>query len=328
MDFENESERHEQPDLVTTLDALARAEEGNLSATIFYGLSNLPYDDALQVRPVWDRLPSSARRKILREMIDLSEANFEMDFGAIGWFGLDDADSAVREASIEVLWEDESTELMNRLIEMVQWDEVPEVRAAAASAIGRFVLLGELGDIPESAFNTVQEAVVNVLTNLDEDVDVRRRALEAIANSSHEIVEEAIQEAYTGDERRMQVSAVFAMGRSCDPQWSDYVLRELTSDDPEMRYEAARAAGELEVAEAVPHLTRLALDSDREVQDMAIWSLGEIGGKEALRVLSAMAKDAEDQGDRDLREAIDDAIATANLASGSLSLFDFDQDER
>lgn len=328
MDYDNESDRHEQPDLATTLDALALAEEGSLSATIFYGLSNLPNDDARQVKPVWDQLPSSARRKILREMIDLSEANFEMDFGAIGWFGLDDPDSSVREASIEVLWEDESAELMTRLIEMVQWDEVPEVRAAAASALGRFVLLGELGELPDSAFTTVQEAVVNVLINLDEDVDVRRRALEAIANSSQEIVEEAIHEAYTGDERRMQVSAVFAMGRSADPQWSDFVLRELTSDDPEMRYEAARAAGELEIAEAVPHLTRLALDRDREIQDMAIWSLGEIGGKEALRVLNAMAKDAENSGDRDLREAIDDAIATANLASGSLSLFDFDQDER
>lgn len=328
MDFENESDQHEQPDLATTLEALARAEDGSLSATIFYGLSNLSYDDARQVKPVWDQLPSSARRKILREMIDLSEANFEMDFGAIGWFGLDDTDSSVREASIEVLWEDESAELVTRLIEMVQWDEVPEVRAAAASALGRFVLLGELEELPDSAFTTVQEAVVNVLTNLDEDVDVRRRALEAIANSSQEIVEEAIHESYTGDERRMQVSAVFAMGRSADPQWSDFVLRELTSDDPEMRYEAARAAGELEIAEAVPHLTRLALDRDREIQDMAIWSLGEIGGKEALRVLNAMAKDAEDSGDRDLREAIDDAIATANLASGSLSLFDFDQDER
>jgi HEAT repeat protein len=174
----------------------------------------------------------------------------------------------------------------------------------------------------------VHEAVVNVLTNLDEDIDVRRRALEAISNSSLEIVDEAIQEAYSGDERRMQVSAVFAMGRSCDPQWSDFVLRELTSDDPEMRYEAARAAGELEIAEAVPHLTRLGLDSDREIQDMAIWSLGEIGGREALRILNAMAQDAEQNGDRDLREAIDDAIATANLASGSLTLLDFDQDDR
>lgn len=328
MDFEMDSNEREQPDLPTTLEALEKADEGSISATVFYGLSGLSDEDALQVRPAWDRLTAPVRRKILREMVDISEANFEMEFSAVGWFGLDDADASVREAAIEALWEDESVELMTRLIEMMQWDEVREVRAAAASALGRFVLLGELDELPEYAVNTVHEAVVNVLTNLDEDIDVRRRALEAISNSSLEIVDEAIQEAYSGDERRMQVSAVFAMGRSCDPQWSDFVLRELTSDDPEMRYEAARAAGELEIAEAVPHLTRLGLDSDREIQDMAIWSLGEIGGREALRILNAMAQDAEQNGDRDLREAIDDAIATANLASGSLTLLDFDQDDR
>ena len=41
-----------------------------------------------------------------------------------------------------------------------------------------------------------------------------------------------------------------------------------------------------------------------------------------------MAKGAEDAGHRDLREVIGEGWATANLASGSLSLFDFDQDER
>src|SRR5690606_16320889 len=116
-----------------------------------------------------------------------------------------------------------------------------------------------------------QSAVIDVLNNAAEDIDVRRRALEAIANCGHEIVVGAINEAVENPDRRMQISAVFAMGRTCDTRWSDHVLRQLEDDDPEMRYEAARAAGELELEDAVVHLTRLALDDDREIQLVAIW---------------------------------------------------------
>jgi HEAT repeat protein len=125
----------------------------------------------------------------------------------------------------------------------------------------------------------------------------------------------------------MQISAVFAMGRTYDEQWGDYVRQQLDSEDPEMRYEAARAAGELELEDAVPGLARLALDSDREIKEVAIWSLGEIGSREATRVLERLATEAKRLGDDDLLEAIEDALASASLGGGSLYLMRFDQEE-
>jgi HEAT repeat protein len=80
-----------------------------------------------------------------------------------------------------------------------------------------------------------------------------------------------------------------------------------------MRYEAARAAGELELISAVPLLVRLAAREDPEIQDVAIWSLGEIGSREALRVLERLAERAYESGNALLIEAIDDAIANASL---------------
>ena len=233
----------------------------------------------------------------------------------------------VREAAVELLWEDESLALMNRLIDMALDDEATAVRAAAASALGRFILLGELGDLPEAETVKAQDAAVSILNNLDEDVDVRRRALEAIANCGHEIVDEAIREAYDSADHRMQISAVFAMGRTYDQQWNEFVLQQLDSDDPEMRYEAARAAGELEIEEAVPALTRLALDNDREIKEVAIWSLGEIGSREATRILERLATEAKRKSDDELLEAIEDAIGTASLGGGSLYLMRLDDDE-
>jgi HEAT repeat protein len=209
---------------------------------------------------------------------------------------------------------------MMRLIDVAQWDEDRNVRAAATSALGRFILQGELGEFPEYEAVKAQDTAIAILNNNDEEVEVRRRALEAIANSSHEIVEGAIKEAYEGHEHMMRVSAIFAMGRSCDEQWSEEVMHELDSADAEMRYEAARAAGELMLLDAVPALTRMVFENDRELQDTAIWSLGEIGGKEATRVLTTLIVAAREADDEDLIEAIEDALASASLGGSDLYL--------
>jgi HEAT repeat protein len=111
----------------------------------------------------------------------------------------------------------------------------------------------------------------------------------------------------------MRVSALFAMGRSYDERWHEAVLRSLDDDDAEIRFEAARAAGELEIRAAVPALVRLASGGDREVTEVAVWSLGEIGGLEAKRALSALARRAAQNDDHDLTEMIEDALVSADL---------------
>ncbi len=317
-EYHDEVIQRPQPTLNETLQALKAGEAGTPNAAIFYGLSGLTMADLAAVRPIWSTINADYRRKILRRMVDVSEANVEMDYHSIGTLGLSDADPGVREAAIEVLWEDESLEVMSRLIDMALHDVSADVRAAAASALGRYILLGELGNLPENETVRAQDAVVSLLFNADESVVVRRRALEAIANSSHEVVEQAINDAYHSPERAMRVSALFAMGRSCDDErWSTIVLKEIESTDPEMRFEAARAAGELELAAAVPLLARLTESNDREIKEIAIWSLGEIGGKKAMKVLNRLADQAE-AADDDLLSAIEDAMGNASLVEGNL----------
>jgi HEAT repeat protein len=324
MNFDTE-DRTPHPDLETTLTAL-RDSDGTVNATIYYGLSGLEGADIPQLALTWDSLDPMFRRKILQELLEAAEANVELDYTALGWYALGDSDPGVREAAVDLLWEDESIALMDKLIDMARYDDTIEVRAAAASALGRFILLGELGDLDEAITVRAQDVAVSILNNLSEDIDVRRRALEAIANCGHEIIDEAIREAYDSPDRRMNASAVFAMGRTCDDQWNEYVLQQLDSEDAEMRYEAARAAGELELEEAVRALIRLTLDDDREIQEVAIWSLGEIGGKEATRVLERLATDAKRRKDEELLEGIEDALATAQMG-GSLYLMKMDDEE-
>lgn len=311
---------NQRPDIETTLSALTQDVEAAIPATVLYGLSNLSPEELSQLAPVWQSLEPSYRRRLMEYLVEVGEVNFELNYQALGEFALDDSSAGVRDAAVELLFEDMSIDLMDRLIEMAQWDEAPRVRAAASIALGRFIYAGELGEIDEAAASRAQDAMVSVWTNDNEDVEVRRRALEAISNSSLEIVEEAIKDAYNSLEHSLQVSALFAMGRSYDSQWAPIVIREIDSDDPEMVYEAARAAGELELEESVAGLVRLANGSDREIAEVAIWSLGEIGGRDAMRALDLIGQRATETEDDALLEVIQDAIASASLTD-----IDFDE---
>ncbi len=318
-----------KPSIDEVISILQQAEgnDERIPAAIYYGLSDLD-DASMQVfEPVWQKLSADYKRKIVAELAEASEANFDLNFDALGYIALDDFDSSVRRSGIELLWINESLNLLSRLIDLAENDESPEVRASAISEIGRFILLGEYGDVSEQEATRAQDVAITLLNDMSEDIQVRRRALEAISNSSLDFVAEAIQEAYESDEHLMRVSAVFAMGRSYDSElWGETVLRELRNDDPEIRYEAARAAGELEIEEAVTLLGQLAVVDEREIKQVAIWSLGEIGGTHAMRLLTALAEDADEAEDEDLKEAIEDAIGYAGMVGSDIDV-DFDRSD-
>jgi HEAT repeat protein len=316
--YYDETSAPEKPSLKVTLDAIRAGEHGKLNSTVFYGLSELSPDDAQVVRELWTTLTPVYRRKLARRMAEAIETNFDLDYAVVGRIALDDSDAEVRQFAIEMLAEDRDLALMERYIDAAVNDENITVRAASASALGAFILAGELGELPESETKKAQRAMLEVLESQSEPVDVRRRALEAISNCGHPKVPQSIHDAYADNDRRMRVSAIFAMGRTCDMVWRDIVLHELGSEDPEMRFEAARAAGELELREAVPALAPLGRDSDREISEIAIWSLGEIGGEDAMKVLRKLLRDAERARDSDLVEVIEDAIASASIGSDDL----------
>ena len=99
------------------------------------------------------------------------------------------------------------------------------------------------------------------------------------------------------------------MGRSLDHQWNPIVIHELENMNPRIRFEAARAAGELQLRDAVQALGELTRDVEVEVQEIVIWALGEIGGEDAREILAKLLKRAK--GER--AELIDESLANAEL---------------
>jgi HEAT repeat protein len=86
-------------------------------------------------------------------------------------------------------------------------------------------------------------------------------------------------------------------------------MRELSSDDAEMRFEAASACASMGGEAAVPELVALLEDEDVEVQEAAVAALGEIGGEEARAAL----KDLKEHPEARMREAAAVALEMMDL---------------
>ena len=282
-----------------------------------YHLSCLEIKDVARVRQVWPRLHVELRRRLTARLVELAEADFELDFGAVFRLGLEDDDAEVRTAAVEGLWEDEDVRLIPLLAARLREDEAVEVRAAAAMSLGRFILLGELEKIRPDPRTRAYEALLTACQDAEEHGEVRRRAMESLAYVDNETVAELIPQAYAAPEEKVRVSALFAMGRSADTRWASQVREELFSPNPELRYEAARACGELQLGEAVLELEELADDADPEVQDAALWALGQIGGDKAREIVERYCL-AENEATRAAAEA---ALDELEFMHGDLSDF-------
>ena len=298
---------------------LAPPEDADL-----YALSNLSQTEVETVEAVWHDLPAETRRDITPRLVKIAERDIEANFNGFFRMALEDSDPDVREAAIEGLWEERDIRLISLLIKHLQEDPSPAVRAAAAISLGRFILMGELGKIRSRPHQRAYDALMAVCCSEDEPVEVHRRALEAVSYSGQEEVPPLIEAAHRHPDERMRTSAVFAMGRSADPQWASRVMAELHSPNPEMRYEAARACGKLALEAALSTLIDLVEDVDPEVQDAAIWSLGQIGGDESRQVLEA-CQQADSEA---MRAAASAALRELEFLHGDIGaiLFPFDPD--
>lgn len=294
------------------------ATDRAIPSKVIYALSDLTEAARTELVALWPTIPIERRRTLVDRLIDASESDFNLDFAVVIRLALTDLDDELRESAVEATWADETVDMLNRLMPLASVDPSMGVRAAATSALGRFIYAAEVGSFPKAQGRIAENLMIRLWNNAVLDLEVRRRALESLSNSSRSEVLDMIKSAYTDRDPRMKASAVHAMGRSYDEQWTPVIIHELKSDDPMMQYEAAKAAGELELNEAVPMLGVLLNQDDREVMEMAVWSLGEIGGGEAKRYLMNVAERAEEEGDEELVEAVEEAIATANLVGGSL----------
>ncbi len=298
--------------VITPADAIIAIGRGNPKASELAGLSDLTRRDATILADVWPAFPEERRVAVLRQLDELAESNVTLLFGRVYRIALADESAVVRQLAIAGLWEDTGSDLIETFLTLLQHDPSTDVRAEAATALGRFAELAALGELGESSARRIESALFEAARSDEQPELVKRKSLEhATVFGRKDEAEALILEAYDSDDSAVRASAVYAMGRSLDRRWLRTVIAELESDDAELRYEAARASGELGHADAIPGLSELVLDTDVEVRTAATIALGKIGGPGAIRVLRALLQ-SEEPADR---EAIEDAIAEAELMS-------------
>jgi HEAT repeat protein len=282
---------------------LAQGDEA-LHYSRLAGLSGMDSTEMEHLRQSWPFVPTDRRRDMMSRLLTLAENDANIDFDAIFRHALEDDDPVVRERALSGLWESDDRTLIDRLITLLKEDPVERVRAAAALSLGRFSTLAAVGKLLPRYGERVRELLIAVVEDDAESVEVRRRALESVAFFNEAKIPLLIQDAYHSDDDTMRLSAVYAMGLTCDATWLPTIFSELNSNDPALRYEAANACGEMGEEEAVPYLISLLKDEDLQVQLSSIRALGILGGRPAARALQRCLNGDEEA----LREAVEAAL--------------------
>ena len=275
-------------------------------------LSGLPAEDVVEFDVLWSSLSLNRKRDMLGRLVELSEENLELDFSAVFRACLRDEDEEVREKATRGLWECDDRAIVLPLIALLKDDPSSKVKSAAAMSLGRFADMAREGKLLPRDAERIERALLSAIGEEDQEIQVIRRAIEAVASFNTSEIAQTIQKAYDSGNPGLRQSAIYAMGRSSDAQWLPIVLKEARHEDPGIRYEAAGACGQLGDESTVPHLINLITDHDAEVQLSAVQALGTIGGPMARRALLQCLQ----MEDEDLTEG----------AKAALELIEFDQD--
>jgi HEAT repeat protein len=303
------------------VDSLAEQTALDSPEDVLQDLSDLGVAGADQLIRRWPELALPVRLALVREMVSRFESDIEHHFDRALIAALYDEDVDVKLGAFEGLTDTSEPLLLDYLLDNVQVETSPSVRAACSRILGQFVLESQLGRLDGADALRVRETVL-VLASSDPDPDVRLQALESAGYlAGDQVVIDAIAEAWSSASHDDQVSALRAMGHQCDPRWLDIVLAQFHNDEPEIRFEAARAAGTVGNQSIVPQLVDLTSDDDVEVQVAAIASLGQLGGESAIAALRALEQSESPAISDSAGAAVEEALLLQSVTRPPSSLW-------
>lgn len=300
--------------------------EAPFPPAMIYYFSDIAEDELALLENVWPEVWVERRRGLLEDMETLAENDTLLYFDPVAVMCLEDPDPVARATAIRLLWQSQKEALVPLLIKRLTQDPESIVQAAAATALGMFVNLGELEEIKASTYQQVLECLIAAYLD-SKDTLVCRRALESLGYASHPEVPGFISRAYESDDEEWLQSALYAMGRSYDRRYTDLVLRMFDHPDAVVRYEAVRAAGELEAEKAREPLIDLLEEGtdDDDIYFAAIWSLSKIGGEGVRELIELALEDSDDPEDiQFLEEALENLDFTEQVNRFDLMRFDDD----
>lgn len=287
--------------------------DGGMRAAVLAKLSDLSIADVQSIEQLWNAGSDERKAKLVDSLRELAEDNVEYNFNRLFLMALTDPVPEIRASAVEGLWEDDDPYVMDLLETVLTEDPSIEVRSAAARSLSRFAYQAAAGGLDGARESELRDRLVSVIEHTPPESRLHMHSVETLAYiPSEPRLEGYISSLYRLEDEDTQASALLAMGRSMDARWHDTIRQELSHSAAKVRFQAARAAGETELAKAVPLLARLCADSDIEVREAALWALGQIGTMEATRVLAAVIENADNE---EIREAAQQALGDASYSS-------------
>jgi hypothetical protein len=288
----------------------------NLARSVLQAFNDLDDVQIAQLKKTWTTLSPERRILFASKLRDLNEEEFEFDFRTIFYFLLTDEIDEVRLASVEGLYDDTHIRLIDPYVTMLREDPSTYVRAAVATALGNFMMLGELEEIPQRRRDQVYSALMGAIAFTPHNSVLYARLIESIGYVTNEETVRLIREAAASENETLRLSALSAIANSNDAMYQDIARANLHSDSVEIRLEAVRACGSIEAAEAIPELAKLISDPELDVRLSAIEALLEIGTDDAKAALR-LASHSKDQ---DVASAAEDALDELDLLDNGLKL--------
>ena len=289
--------------------------------------SDIGTDELRSLLDAWPRIKPGRKLTLLEELDSLAEADTLVSFDDVARALLSDSEPDVRVRAIRLLDESEDPKLALTYLDMLKNDADVNVRAEVAKALHLFVDLGELEKISEEAYHEIEDALL-ASANSEDDLRVRRAALESLGYSSRPEITTLIDSAFHRQDPNWRASALIAMGRSADERWEDEVTSSLVSEDERVKRAAVQSAGELSLRSARPILIRLLEEGeDEDVVSAAVWSLSQIGGEDARTYIETLLDQTEDEEQiAFLEEALDNLAFTEDLNRFDLIAIDPDDE--
>jgi len=303
------------------VDSLAGRSALDPPEDVLEDLSDLGIAAADQLIKRWPELSLPVRLELVKEMVNRFESDIEHHYDRALVAALYDEDIDVKLGAFEGLTDTSEPLLLNYLLDNLRSENSPVARSAGARILGQFVLESELGRLEDTDRLRLRQTVFDLLSS-DPDPEVRLYGLEAAGYfAGDQDVVDAIAQTWSSGNHDEQVSALRAMGHQCDPRWLEIILDQFRSDEPEIRFEAVRAAGTVGNQSIVPQVIDLTSDGDVEVQVAAIASLGQIGGEAAIAALRALEQSESPAVSDAAGAAVEEALLLQSVTRPPSSLW-------
>ena len=304
-------------------DAVAQLcdEKSSLTREMLSFFSDITPRQLSMIKESWGGISLARRQEFVSSLKRDLETDTLLCFDLLSTFLLEDDDAFIRATAIRLLSECENQAALPFFLDITKNDPSAEPRAEAITALGGFILRGELDEISKEILHEIEDLLLT-LVNANDKTELRQRALESLGYSSRPEAATLIREAWQRDIPMWKASAVFAMGRSCDEGWRNEILQALLHENEVVRLAATKAAGELELGDARPILLKmLEEERDEDVFRALIWSLSQIGGADVREYLLSLLDQYDDDEEAAI-EYIEEALANLDFTE-DLQDFDF-----